>query len=360
MNDSQKPPECKSDFDAENDGGYTYVAGQGFVNSRQQPGGNAAGADDLRRMSNLLCLILLLYFFFQRIFKLPLIYLGHLIGFNIRINPLTGMIVKTAASEVVISFLTNVVSMLVVVLLVLALYRQPVHNAHLFRRPNRGVTSLAIPMILSGGMVGMLTALLFYQVMRVFGVVLYETPTAVYHINPEMVLGLITAVLFAAFQEILFRGVLLAPLRQFGDGFAIIASGMLYALWTNGMVEAISAFLFGVCAAFFVIRSGSVLTAIYARCCMIVLLFGSRVLNGMVEQSLAQVILMVVSLGIAVLAVLAYVRYIKLDNNAFRLVKPEGTMSTHARLGAFCGAIGFILLLVAIFLRTVGIVQIIG
>lgn len=339
--------------------GFTYVSGLGFVPAGQSPE-RGDSPDGIRRMSNLLCLCLFLYFLSERLFKLPLTYLAYLLGLDVRINRFTGMIVQTRVSETVVSFFTNAASMLVVFLLVMGMYRHAVREAHICQKPFQGVLPLALPMTLSCGVLGLVCGSLLGRAMELFGLVVSSGQRPVYRLSPETISALVTYLLFAAFQELLFRGVMLAPLRRFGDGFAIIASAMLYAVWSEGVIGAVSGFVFGICAAYFVVRSGSVLTAVLGRCSLVLLVFGFRLLSGVVEQSLASVVAMVAGLLLATWAVLAYVRFVKLDENAFRLVRLQGSLSTRMRLGAFCGSICFILLLVAMLLRVVNTIQIIG
>lgn len=338
---------------------YTYVSGLGVMNSERPPEQRDA-PDGIRRMSNLLCLCLLLYFLSERLFKLPLTYLAYILGLEVRINRFTGMIVQTRISETVISFLTNAASLLVVFLLVMGMYHRDVKEARVCRKPYRGVMPLALPMTLACGTLGLVCGLLLGRVMELFGLVVSVGPNPIYRLSPEVLCALATYLLFAAFQELLFRGVMLAPLRRFGDGFAIIASAMLYAVWSGGVVSAAAGFVFGICAAYFTVRSGSVWTAVAGRCALVLLVFGFRLLSGCVEQSLAAVVMMVACLLLTAWAVLAYVRFVKLDENAFRLVRPPGTMSTRLRLGAFCGSVCFILLLVVLLSRVVNTMQIIG
>ncbi len=332
----------------------TYIPGLGLV---QQAGGSA---DDIRRMSNLLSLLLLCYPLLVRLFRMPLTYLAYLLGFSVRINPLTGLVIQTASVRTAVSALTEVVSLGILMLLVLGLYYRPISQGRIFRRPQKGVLPLAFPMLLASGAMAVICAFLLSRMMGSVGLVVYLNQEPIYGFSPEVAASLAAGLLLALFQELLFRGVILTALRQFGDTFAVLISAVLFAVWCSGVVEAVYGFLFGVCAAYFVIRSGSVYTAMLGRAGLLILLELFRLIRGLLNPREAQLALIGGGLLLALLALAAYLRFIRLDPCAFRLAPAEGALSTRARLGAFCGSVCFLLFLLGLLYRTVATVQVIG
>lgn len=339
--------------------GDTYVSGLGFVSGNLQ-NRQESPLDGIRRMSNILCILLLVYFPLREMFLLPATYLAHIVGLDVRINRFTGLIVKSRVSDLTISFLADTLALLIVMLLIQAIYRPALLQAHIFRRPYAGVTGLALPITLAGGVIGTFFSLLLAHVLDLFGLVLPVELAPIPSFSVEVFVSLGAVIAYGCLQEIFFRGVILTPLRKYGDGFAIVASSLLFSLFQTGFVECIAAFLFGVCAAYFVIRSGSIRIALLSRISMTLLLFGGRMVLGMAERSLALVIIMVACLVLLGMAALAYLHFIRADANAFRLVRPQGSHSTRVRLSAFCGSLGFILFAVAILFRIISTIQIIG
>ncbi|MEG0852224.1 MAG: type II CAAX endopeptidase family protein [Angelakisella sp.] len=65
------------------------------------------------------------------------------------------------------------------------------------------------------------------------------------------------AVLPAILEELLFRGVLLQPLRRYGDRVAIVLSALLFAFCHPVLPQFINAFIVGLCLGLFAVRSGS-------------------------------------------------------------------------------------------------------
>lgn len=78
-----------------------------------------------------------------------------------------------------------------------------------------------------------------------------------------MVLNVINfAVAPALFEEFAFRGVILQPLRRFGDWFAIFASSFAFAILHGNMVQIPFAFIVGVALGYFCIKTQSIWTSV--------------------------------------------------------------------------------------------------
>lgn len=76
----------------------------------------------------------------------------------------------------------------------------------------------------------------------------------------------LTATVLAAFlEEFAFRGVLLNLLRPFGDGFAITASALLFALCHPSGAQTIPAFVTGLVMGYVVVSTGSIWVAVLAH-----------------------------------------------------------------------------------------------
>ena len=81
------------------------------------------------------------------------------------------------------------------------------------------------------------------------------------------VLGVITtilsyAVIPALVEEFAFRGVVLQPLRKYGDKLAIVISAAIFAFMHGNMVQAPVAFISGLALGYFCIATGSIWTSI--------------------------------------------------------------------------------------------------
>lgn len=68
-------------------------------------------------------------------------------------------------------------------------------------------------------------------------------------------------------EELIFRGIILQSFRRFGDGFAVVASAMLFGLFHGNFVQMIFAFIAGLVMALAVVRTNSLLPSILIHFC---------------------------------------------------------------------------------------------
>ena len=82
-----------------------------------------------------------------------------------------------------------------------------------------------------------------------------DFPSAV---SGQAVYFITISVLPAFVEEIIFRGIVMQPLRKHGDKFALIASSLLFALMHGNFVQIPFAFILGIVIGYFVIKSESI------------------------------------------------------------------------------------------------------
>lgn len=70
------------------------------------------------------------------------------------------------------------------------------------------------------------------------------------------------AVISPLLEEFAFRGVLLQPLRKYGDKFAIVTSSLIFGVMHGNMVQAPAAFAVGMLMAYFCIKTNSIWTSV--------------------------------------------------------------------------------------------------
>lgn len=105
--------------------------------------------------------------------------------------------------------------------------------------------------------------------LNLFGVNFYsgsedmEVPTSLFSI---IVYIINIAVMPALLEEFAFRGVIMQPLRKYGDWFAILASAFCFALVHANMVQIPFAFIAGVSLGYFCIKTKSIWTSITVHC----------------------------------------------------------------------------------------------
>ena len=78
----------------------------------------------------------------------------------------------------------------------------------------------------------------------------------------EIILALLsTAVVPAISEEFVFRGVMLSSLRKFGDGFAVLATALLFGFMHGNLVQIPFAFIVGLVLGFVTVSTNSMLPA---------------------------------------------------------------------------------------------------
>ena len=75
----------------------------------------------------------------------------------------------------------------------------------------------------------------------------------------------VVAVLPAVLEELLFRGMLLNGVKQFGEGIAVLICGGLFALYHQNPAQTLYQFCCGAAFALMAIRAGSVLPTILSH-----------------------------------------------------------------------------------------------
>lgn len=90
--------------------------------------------------------------------------------------------------------------------------------------------------------------------------------------TPETIIGKILYVVYisvvpAMTEEFAFRGVIMQPLRKYGDKFAIVMSALVFGLMHGNAVQAIFAFIVGLIIGYAVVVTGSMWTGVVIHFC---------------------------------------------------------------------------------------------
>lgn len=121
---------------------------------------------------------------------------------------------------------------------------------------------------------------------------------------PEGVFGkilfiLYVAVLPALLEEFAIRGVVMQPLRRYGDGFAIIASSLIFALMHGNWVQAPFAFIAGIGIGYTVVLSGSMWTGIIIHLVNNLFSATMSILQSAVSENVYDAVVLISSAAIA-------------------------------------------------------------
>lgn len=135
----------------------------------------------------------------------------------------------------------------------------------------------------------------------------------------------------AVLEEYLFRGLILHSLRRYGDTFAVVLSSAFYGMMQYTVTRNLSGFVFGLVLGYFVLRTGSVLTAIICHLCTgavsSVIVLAQHFLPSHYE--LVENILFIVILAVSIVS---FILLCTRESNAFIMSDTNNTTSTAHKL----------------------------
>ena len=140
------------------------------------------------------------------------------------------------------------------------------------------------------------------------------------------VLNLIyVAVLPAFFEEIAFRGVIMQPLRKYGDWFAIGISAVIFGLIHGNMTQMPFAICAGIALGYVFIVTGSIWPSVIIHFLNNSLALVCNEMLSRLSETGAMLFSAVFIYGIIAVGVVAFIAYTKLNKNYRKLRKGEYT-----------------------------------
>lgn len=199
-------------------------------------------------------------------------------------------------------------------------------------RPRRGSISLRrFPTdgtLLSYSMIASLAVMVLMSIVtgcieRIFAYfhILELTPDYLLPSTPvALVLYIIRlSLLPALLEELLFRGVLLRSLRQYGDAFALVASSAAFGFIHYSITKDLSGFVMGLILGYFVIRTGSVFTAVFSRFLTLLVPLVLRLIQHIAPYSIYRITEYTLYCLILAVAIGVFILICRREGNAFIL-----------------------------------------
>ena len=254
--------------------------------------------------------------------------------------------------EQVVSMYSDAVSFIVALIVIKAWLKIPAKAAFPINRKDFSITIPAIFIclginVLGGYAYGIISAITD----SVFGVVSGEPDFSLPVGTAAIVVYSVSmTVLPAVLEEILFRGVIMQSLRRFGDGFALMASSLLFGLFHGNFAQFIPAFLAGLAIGYFVLRTGSIFTGIIIH----FVNNGSILLVSLITNSGSEQLIRVTNIVVSILClglgVISAVFLLWRSRGIFQLACPKLQVKRRKKYFAFftsVAAIGFLLVTIA-------------
>lgn len=149
------------------------------------------------------------------------------------------------------------------------LLKMPLRVALPLRPVDGGNLLLTIPVTFFLSVIGAFLTSLLSMLISVTGYVPVDPqPDIPQTVSGYLLYFFIMVVLPMFFEEIAFRGILLQSLRRFGDGFALVASSLMFGLLHLNLVQTPHAFFLGLWMGYLVLRSGSLWSSIVLHGCV--------------------------------------------------------------------------------------------
>ena len=125
----------------------------------------------------------------------------------------------------------------------------------------------------------------------------------------------------ALLEEFVFRGVILQPLRRFGDWFAIFTSALLFGLMHGNMTQVPFAIIAGVALGYCATVTGSLWVSVAIHCCNNLFAVGSSILSDRYNDGVTLIFSNVCIYGFLGVGLLALIIYLT-RNPAWRRLYP--------------------------------------
>jgi hypothetical protein len=148
----------------------------------------------------------------------------------------------------------------------------------------------------------------------------------------------------AVLEEVLFRGLVMQGLRCFGDGIALAASSVLFALAHFNLIQGANALLMGLIIGYFVLRTGSIWVGVVLHFAVNVLSFFETLLFRTVLMGQSELVGNLVALVLLLAGFAAFILFIRKENTAFSIpLLKNSTLSSSKRLALCFGSTGMVL-----------------
>ena len=237
--------------------------------------------------------------------------------------------------------------------------RQAIGELNLGTPVNGGMTALLIFAALMCCMVGNYATNFFSTfVESIFGI-RFVSPTDEFTITGGATFFLRvvqTAVLPALIEEFAVRGVVMQPLRRYGDRFALLMSAFVFALMHGNMVQIPFAFIAGLAIGYAVIATGSMWTGVLIHFCNNLIAVCSEAAYDLLPEETAALItlgLMALVFAVGLVCAIVYAkRYARVP-----LTKTKTQLDTREKNRAFLCSAPMIIAIVLLVLETIQYVE---
>lgn len=163
--------------------------------------------------------------------------------------------------------------------------------------------------------------------------------------------GITIAVIAPIVEELLFRGMIMQSLRKYGNGFAVVASALMFGLYHGNFVQMVFAFIAGLVMGLVVVRTGSLWTSILIHFINNGISVSIQMVQRYADENTVNMVNNIIVLSLLVLGAISLIYLLMKDKHFFRGDKPDMFLKLSSKLGAaFFNPGGVALIFFAAFL----------
>ncbi|MEG0615348.1 MAG: type II CAAX endopeptidase family protein [Oscillospiraceae bacterium] len=239
-----------------------YLEGQGFI--EKDPSDEAKKT--LKKYMLVIGIAVLASLFVS--FVGPFVFAGvfSLFGDNVRYDFFTGIYNLTDTQQIIVNMVLKTLRTVAPMLVIFFVLKIPTKVAFPLKVVNKDVHKSAIPITLVLFVVGEFGSNIFGIILNSLNIKYSPFTFFLPENNVELIVMMLFDILvISTIEELLFHGVIMQSMRQFGDGFAILASSTIAALSTCSIDRMLYIFIVSIGVGYVVLHSGSLYTGILMR-----------------------------------------------------------------------------------------------
>ncbi|MGN1417626.1 MAG: type II CAAX prenyl endopeptidase Rce1 family protein, partial [Oscillospiraceae bacterium] len=160
---------------------------------------------------------------------------------------------------------------------------------------------------------------------------------------------ILSVIITPIFSEILVHGACLQLLRQFGDGYALMITGVITAISSDDIRLFLYFFMISVVIGYFTLRTGSVITAIFMRMTISGFFYIQSFLGTMSDERLSAIHVTAFVLLCLVIGIIFVVRFMIVNNHKISLPLKATYLSPYDKMMSFFTTPSVIIWLTASF-----------
>lgn len=320
---------------------YAYIPGTGFV--LNDPA--MLQRRHLRYVAAHVGIAMIFYILLAAFITLPVVLMYSAMGFPVSLNFNTMRVYGTQLMLQVVSLTTTVVKLGIPALFLWGSLRHYAKVSTIFSVPRFKTFPLALPIVLAGSVLGAFAAELLQWGMTALGHYVAIPSYSIPDEPLELILSVVLlTVIPAVLEEVLFRGLIMQGLRCFGDGIALVASSVLFALAHFNLMQGANALIMGLIIGYFVLRTGSVWIGVVLHFVVNILSFFETFLFRTVLMGQSELVGNIVSLVLLLAGFAAFIVLIRKEDTAFSTpILKNSLLPSSKRLALCFGNTGMIL-----------------